>query len=220
MKNLLKQNLIIPQKLKGFVLPFTLLICGIMLLISVSISTILNKQIYFSNIARSSQVAYYAADNALACTLAIEEIYSDGTTGFFPYDTSLNTTEEHRGSMQDKLEAVNSKILEEPGGKILASTINEIKCAQSLIFDTSPITSNFTVESENFVRKIEGEPDDEGKTSSFSMKMKIADNDYRCAKVTIHKTPTYKQVISQGYSRCDRPDGSIERAVVYTTSVE
>jgi hypothetical protein len=219
MKYLFKQNSIITQKLRGFVLPFTLLICGIMLLISVSISTILNKQIYFSNIARSSQAAYYAADNALACTLAIEEIYSDGATGFFPYDTSLNTTEEHRGSMQDKLYDLNSRILA-AGGQPLASTINEIKCAQSLIFDTSPITSNFTVESENFVRKIEGEPDDEGKTSSFSMKMKIADNDYRCAKVTIHKTPTYKQVISQGYSRCDRPDGSIERAVVYTTSVE
>lgn len=215
MNTMIKKNNHQLKSVQGFVLPFTLLICGIMLLISVSISTILTKQIYFSNIARGSQIAYFAADNALACVLSIEETYSDGVGGFFPYDSSLLTTTENLIDMSNKLDNIN--LTRVANGFIpLASTIDNIRCAQSEIFNTSALVSDFRADT-TFSRDIDGGGTEEGKTSNFLMKMKIADNDYRCARITLNKTASYKQIISQGYSRCDRPNGSIERAVVYIT---
>jgi hypothetical protein len=41
---------------------------------------------------------------------------------------------------------------------------------------------------------------------------------YRCAKVTVNKTPSFRQIISQGYAQCDNPNGTVERAVVNTTA--
>lgn len=206
---------------QGFVLPFTLLIGGIMLLISVSISTILIKQIYFSNIGRESQAAYYAADNALACALSVEDTYVSGTSGLFPYDTSLLTTQLHMVEMQLKLDSVNTlRGLAEPPSKILATTLGDIKCAQAVIFDTAG-DSNFSVEEEDFVlRDSAGDELERGQTSSFTMKMPLSDGTFRCAKVIVNKTPSYKQIISQGYSKCDRSRNSVERAIVFTTRVE
>ncbi|MBP6948619.1 MAG: hypothetical protein KBC41_03240 [Candidatus Pacebacteria bacterium] len=206
---------------QGFVLPFTLLIAGIMLLISVSISTILIKQIYFSNLGRDSQTAYYAADNALTCVLAIEDTYTYGISGIFPYDTTILTTEAHLANMQDKLNSINSlRALSQTPLKSLAELVDEIRCAQSDIFNTAG-DSQFTVADEDFILKSETGVDLEvGQTSSFNMKMRLSDGTYRCARVTVNKTATYKQIISQGFSRCDRPEGSVERAIVFRTEIE
>jgi Tfp pilus assembly protein PilX len=218
MYRLFKQKMRKKENVQGFVLPFTLLICAIMLLISVGISTVLMKQIYFSNLSRESQAAYYAADNALACAVSIEETYVYNTSGIFPYDPFFVTTSENILDMNAKIVAINAqRAAIDPPESALAPTLADVKCAQSEIFNTSTTISDFTVDSANFVRKIDGQPDELGKTSNFKMKMRIADGEYRCAKVTINKTATYKQIIARGYSRCDRPNGTIERAVVYTT---
>jgi hypothetical protein len=204
------------HKNAGFVLPYTLFICGIMLLISVSISTILTKQIYFSIIARESQLAYYAADNAIACAISIDQTYATSTEGFFPWDPSeSNETDDQITIMTQALNEVNAN---RAGGSLppLADAPTNIICAQSDIFSTDPLRSNFYVEPTNYIRQLSGGATEEGKTSSYSMRMDLGNNVYRCAKVTINKTPSFRQIIAQGYSRCDRPDGSIERAVINT----
>ena len=40
---------------------------------------------------------------------------------------------------------------------------------------------------------------------------------YRCAKVTINKTQSFRQVIAQGYSSCNGTGNTVERAVINTT---
>ncbi len=196
----------------GFVLPFTLFISGIMLLISLGISTILQKQIFFSQVARDSQAAYYAADNAVACVVSIEETYVNATgTGIFPYDiTSMD--------MDATLSYVNGNRTAS-GYSSLAATVPEIKCAQSNIFTTDPET-DFEISTINFTRTLPLGGTEEGKTSTFKMKMNVGGGVYRCAKVTVNKTETYRQIIAQGYAICDRPSGSIERAVVNTTQLK
>ncbi len=219
MKHITKKLSVSLKYRSGFVLPFTLLICAIMLLISVGIAAILMKQIYFSNIGRESQIAYYAADNALACAVLIEETYVSGSSGIFPSDPSILLTAQNVSIMEDKIDAINNlRVAIEPPIIPLANNLNDIKCAQSYMFDTNTAVSDFTADT-LFQREIPGSPPtiEEGVTSTFNMKMKVADNDYRCAKVTINKTETYKQIVAQGYSRCDNTNGSIERAVVYST---
>src|SRR6185503_17447831 len=99
------------QNHPGFVLPFTLFICGIMLLITVSISTILTKQIYFSILAKESQLAYYAADDAIACAISIDETYADANAqGIFPSDPlASNDTDDEIALMTDVVNYVNTQ---------------------------------------------------------------------------------------------------------------
>lgn len=203
----------------GFVLPFTLLICAIMLLISVGIAAVLIKQIYFSNLGRESQIAYYAADNALACAVLMEETYAFGASGLFPSDPLVLVTGANVAAMEAKLDAINElRAAIEPPITPLASSLIDIKCAQSAMFDTNTSVSDFTANT-LFQREIPGPPVtiEEGITSTFNMKMKVDDGEYRCAKVTVNKTETYTQIVAQGYSRCDSTRNTIERAVVYST---
>ena len=207
---------------RGFVLPFTLLICAIMLLISVSISAILIKQIYFSNIARDSQIAYYAADNAVACTLAVDETYVDADgIGIFPYIGTLPITPSTEiQNMRDSLTAINARRAAfVPAMPPLAGSLDTIICAQSKMFDAD---SSFTISSVRFDRDVPAHDlvpagKEYGRTSTFIMKMDLGDGTFRCAKVTVNKTKSYRQIVAQGFSRCDRPDGSVERAVINTT---
>ena len=206
-------------KNRGFVLPFTLLICAILLLISVSISGILTKQIYFSNLARDSQIAYYAADNALACTLAIDETYTDVEgIGIFPYSSGSPVVEStEKDAMLQVLVDIDTKRQSlDPPLYPLAQTLSEVQCAQATMLDD---TANFSISPDLFSRVV-GAGTEYGRTSTFLMKMKIADNEYRCAKVTIRKTQSYRQIISQGYSRCDRANTSIERAIINTSILQ
>ncbi len=204
----------------GFVLPYTLFICSIMILITTSVSSILIKQLYFSKLARQSQAAYYAADNAILCTAMIDETYTDiDGIGIFPYkkDPVAATPID---DMEDVLDYVNDHRVA-GGYSELAGSLNDIRCAQSDIFDTSPLTSEFTVSPTIFSRLL---PDmvtiEEGRTSTFDMKMNLGDGTFFCAKVTVNKTATYRQIIAQGYALCDRPEGSVERAVINTTIIQ
>lgn len=211
----------INSKVKGFVLPFTLFICAIMLLISVGISTVLIKQIYFSTLSRESQVAYYAADNAVLCTQIIDGTYTEvNGLGIFPYDDLSVNYGLPRIDIQATLDYTNTH-RQALGYPLLASSLGDmndgIKCAQSLIFSELSNLSDFAVSPVRFERiDANGDPD-YGRTSTFKMKMDLGDGAFRCAKVTVNKTSSYRQIIAQGYSRCDRPNGSIERAVVDTS---
>lgn len=167
-------------------------------------------------------MAYYAADNALACVTSIEETYVFDASGIFPYSSTTKQTEANLAEMSEKLNSINQLRSEiDPPLLLLAPTINDIKCAQSNIFNTSVMSSNFEANT-LFTRIIpahDSVPEDTeyGITSTFNMKMDVGNGEYRCAKVTVNKTPTFKQIIAQGYSKCNRPGFSVERAVVYTT---
>ena len=56
-----------------------------------------------------------------------------------------------------------------------------------------------------------------GRTSTTTMRMDLGGGAFRCAKLTINKTASFRQIIAQGYAKCDDPNGSVERAVVNTT---
>ena len=204
------------SKKRGFVLPFTMFIAAVMLLLSVEISSTLVKQIYFSFLSRQSQAAYYAADNALACTLAIEETYTDENgIGIFPY---ISTSSDPIADMQATLDYVTdhrSSLDYTP----LASSLDDIACSQSYMLRTISPT-NFSVSPTVFTRTLPDNSTEDGLTSTFSMRMDLGDGTFRCATVTVDKTPTYRRIIAQGYSLCDRPDNAIERAVINTTLVK
>jgi hypothetical protein len=210
---------------KGFVLPFTMLISTLVLFIAAGSLTLLTKQLYFSKVYKQSQTAYYAADDAIACATAIDDTYiaNDGL-GIF----SSSTTVPWETYTNYVLNYVNSKrAFEVPAQAPI--DLNEIECGQSPVFDVA--ISGYAT-STNFYEHHYIDPNtgldaiELGVTSIYKMKMDLGPdpNDvlgvarlYRCAKVTINKSQSFRQIIAQGYAECDNPNGSIERAVVNTT---
>lgn len=216
------------NKIKGFVLPFTMLISVLVLLVTSTSMTLLSKQFYFSKIYKQSQIAHYAADDALACALMIDDTYlgPDGL-GIFPSNTNTDVMT----YMNNVIGYVNS--IRNSNG-LPSIILTDIRCAQSPIFETGPGSfSEFSTSTSyyryNYIDSITGLPAFElGITSIYNMHMDLGIIDptdpllirhlFRCAKVTINKTASFRQVISQGYAQCDNPNGSVERAVVNTTS--
>lgn len=201
---------------KGFILPFTMLMSTLILLVSGSALTLLTKQLYFSKMYRQSQTAYYAADDAMTCAIDVDDSYSDAEgLGIFPYSTTTDPTI-----------YINSVITYVNDRRDPDIILDQIKCAQSDIFTGA---SGFVVSPTNFVHHFASGRVEDGKTSTYMMRMDLgpdpADTNpldgishlFRCAKITVNKTLSYRQIISQGYAQCDNPNGSIERAVVNTT---
>jgi hypothetical protein len=202
----------------GFILPFTMLITTIVLFIMTSTMSLLSKQMYFSKLYKQSQAAYYAADDAATCALAIDDTYiGDDGLGIFPSSNVVDSD----GSLS--LAYMQNVLLELQGrDPVFASlsSIDEIKCAQALVFNTAS-TSKFMVSPINYVFTFRY-PDnsigtEEGKSSTYTMRMPISSTESRCAKVTINKTASFRQIVAQGYAACDGNASAVERAVVMET---
>jgi hypothetical protein len=195
----------VQTRVKGFVLPFTLVVCVIILTIATGISIILTKELYFSKLSRLSQVAYYAADNGLMCATMVDDQYVDPVTGLgiFQYDDTPTS--------QTVLDGVNTQ---RTARGLSNLNLNSIKCATSAIFDTS--ISGFSVVP--FTR-VDSEGNlDNGKTTTFNMRMDIGNGDYRCATIVVNKTASYRQIISRGFASCSTVYAyPIERAIVSTS---
>lgn len=195
-------------KVTGFILPMTLLVCSIILTVATGISIILVKELYFSKVSRESQLAYYAADDAMMCAVMVDDQYTDSRTGLgiFPYDNLVTP--------QSVLDKVN---VERQSRNLPSLVLTDIKCATAPVFDV-PISS-FT--SNDFTRTNSLGEIETGQKSAFSMRMDLGDGSTRCATVLVYKTGTYRQIISRGFSSCGggslRP---IERAIVNTTEVQ
>lgn len=209
----------IPSANRGFILPFTMLISVLVLLVTSTSLTLLTKQFYFSKIYKQSQIAFYAADDAMACALTIDDTYvgSDGL-GIFPSSTSTDPTT----YVTDVLAEVNDRrLLIDPAATLV--TPSNIKCGQVAILD--PATSGFGTSPEfyeyHYTDPGTGLPAiEQGRTSTSTLRMDLGDGTYRCAKITVNKTASFRQIIAQGYAKCDDPNGSVERAVVNTTTSE
>ncbi len=198
-------------KTKGFILPFTMLIVTLVLLVVTTGSNTLAKQLFFSKVYRQSQLAYYAADDAISCAITVDDAYI-GIAGYGIFPGA--TTDDPDTYIDDVLANVNLSRL---GGGLLAINLEDIKCAQVAIFN--PAESDFEVSSTDY--EYNGPSGLElGKTSTYTMKMPVGDDSFRCAKVTVNKTTTFRQIIAQGYSSCGGGVDTVERAVVNTTITE
>lgn len=193
------------QKIRGFVMPLTLIICVIILTIATGISIILTKELYFSKLSRLSQLAYYAADNGLMCATMIDDQYVDPVTGLGIFQYANSPTS------QAVLDGVNTSRATQGLSPL---TLNSIKCATSDIFNAS--VTGFAVTP--FSRTDSGGNIDNGKTTTFNMRMDIGNSEARCATIVVNKTPSYRQIISRGFASCTTVYAyPIERAIVSTS---
>lgn len=206
----------------GFVLPFTMLISALILFIVSGAMTRLSKQFYFSKIQKQSNIAYYAADDAVACIISVDDAFvgADGL-GIFPSSATLDLVNDANTYINDIFTYVNNQ--RTSNGQASIPSINDIRCASVSVFDPSLSGPRFTISPTpyQYNTTVNGLPVTEsGVTVSTKLKMDIGGGNFRCALVTVHKTLSFRQVISQGYADCDNTINSIERAVVSTVFVQ
>ena len=209
-----------------------MLISTLILLVAGSSLTLLTKQLYFSKMYKLSQTAYYAADDAISCAIAIDDTYiGDDGLGIFPYaTTTTDVTTFDRAYIDGVLTYVNQKRLNETPPLLALNLVDDIRCANSGIFDTTVASPGNNFQSEaNFQHTFQNGEVEDGRVVSYMMRMDLGLDPadvtgtkhlFRCAKVTVKKTPSFRQIIAQGYAQCDNPNGSVERAVVNTTEVQ
>jgi hypothetical protein len=212
---------------QGFVLPFTMLISVLVLFITTGVLALLSKQQYFSKVYKQSQTAYYAADDAISCATTIDDTYvSYDGLGIFPSSSSTPMT-----YISDVLAYVSAR-------RGVTIGLADVTCGQSPVFTLSATAPyfdpNFTVlptdYQYHFISPVSGLPEVEyGQTSTYNMHMDLGLDPsdltgvrhlYRCAKVTVNKTASFRQIIAQGYSTCDGTANAVERAVVNTTIIQ
>ena len=221
-------------RFRGFILPFTMLIAVLVLFITTGALALLSKQQYFSRIYKQTQAAYYAADDAISCAISLDDEYvsSDGL-GIFP---SSSTTPSDPDLPSIPVKYIDSVVTYINGQRSTALTKNNITCGQSPIFGpggTPTFDPQFQVTNYHYAYRFTNPqtllPDIEyGVTVQYNMKMDLGldPNDqtgkhlYRCAKVTVSKTASFRQVLAQGYSTCNATADTVERAVVNTTVVQ
>lgn len=219
----------------GFVLPFTMLITSLILFVMLGTMTLISKQQLFEKNDRKSQTAYYVADDAMACAIKIDDSYVNSNgTGIFPVSSSTNSVTVNGATtsyayIDDVIANVNlerSLQVDANGDPLQPISLLDIKCGESVIFDTTPTSdSKFTVATTTDYRHYYINPNtgleeiEYGQTSIFSIRMLVGTNEYRCATVTVNKTESYREIISQGYSSCDPNSQRVERAIVNSTSI-
>lgn len=178
----------------------------IMLSISTSISVLLAKEMYFSRLTRLSQVAYYAADDGLMCATSIDDKFIDPDTGLGIFQYDLTTTSQ----------SVLGKINTARNAKGLSTlALSDIKCATAAPFDQ--VISELQLEQKPF---LVGGVTQNGVATTFKMKMDLGGGEFRCADVTVNKTPTFRQIIARGFATCG-PSVSgltVERAIISTSA--
>jgi hypothetical protein len=196
------------SNVKGFILPFTMLIATLVLIVMLTGANILTKQLFFSKMYRQSQAAYYAADDAISCALLIDETYNQIFPGF------NGETDDRETYMQGVLDYTNT-VRNEQGLEEVPS-LDDITCARVPVFNEA--VSGFEILETPYAYTINGTTT-LGITSTFTMKIPLSNGSSRCAKVTVNKTPNFRQIIAQGYAACGSSADSVERAVVNTTIV-
>ncbi|MDQ1282121.1 MAG: hypothetical protein QG630_472, partial [Patescibacteria group bacterium] len=213
-----------------------LVVISILLLVSLSVSRIIAKEMFFSKLVELSKVTYFAADSGIECAKYLDSNFRDLTLGV---SLILNSTSTGNGNA-DFITNSNQNIF------FASSTVRtstgmtgptEIYCnnndnTYNRIFYTYALTpqaveDNLKDETSSF--NIIG--DDMNATTTFGLILKstdpnTGDDNVRCALVVFSKqrtsvatdTTAYFEIISTGYSSCDPDNRARASRTVFESS--
>ena len=125
---------------RGFILPFAVLLSGVILSIGLSVFNIIIKQVIIASSGKESQFAFYSADSGAECAF-----YWDTKIGIFPTSTDSTT---YVGTAT----CDGTTIL-----PITINSINSIAATTTFTIDSSSYCTRVTVAKFNDRTKIESE---------------------------------------------------------------
>jgi hypothetical protein len=237
-KSMSKNNFLKINKKRdgGYILAFTLVIVSILLLVSLSVSRIIAKEMFFSKLIELSKTTYFAADSGIECAKYLDSNFKDLTLGT---SLILNSTSSDDGnydftanSNQNIFFASSTVIantgITSPSGIYCNSddgTYNQVFGA----YASTPqaVETNLSNRLSSF--NVIGDGTDA--TTTFGLILKDTDpntgeQNIRCALVIFSKqksnvatdTAVSFEIISTGYSSCDPNNRSRVSRTIFESS--
>lgn len=223
----------------GYILAFSLIVVGILLLVSVSLSRVINKETMFSRLVDYNRVAYFAADTGIECAQYIDNVLRDNSVNISLF---LNSTSSADGKTEFESNAVNNVFF--PTSTISSMSASDYKskiyCASSgnsnQIFNDNQSTnsSGYVNTADEVISNLSQRKssynivgDSLHATTTFGMVIYDGENQPRCTLVQFAKTrePLYGMtsgftIISRGYSSCGSENpNKVERTIqIYSTN--
>lgn len=220
----------------GYILAFTLVIVSILLLVSLSVSRIIAKEMFFSKLVDMSKGAYFAADSGIECARYIDSNFRDlntgdslilnsTSTGDGNYDFTTNATQNIFSASST---VITSTGITSPAGIYCNSddkTYNQIFATYAATPQAVETNLNKNVSSFNVIG------DGTSATTTFGLILKdtdpnTGDQNIRCALIIFSKTQSSVAtssavsfgIISTGYSSCDSANRSRVSRTIFESS--
>lgn len=220
----------------GYILPFTLVIISILLLVSLSVSRIIAKEMFFSKLVELSKATYFTADSGIECAKYLDSNFTELTTGDSLILNSTSTSDGNADFIANSSQNIffaSSTVITSTG----MTSPSEIYCnnndgTYNQIFGAYALTPQ-AVETnlKNQLSSFNVVGDDLNATTTFGLILKstdpnTGDNNTRCALVVFSKqrtsvatnTTAYFEIISTGYSSCDPDNRSRVSRTVFESS--
>lgn len=217
-KNFLKIN---KKRDGGYILAFTLVIVSILLLVSLSVSRIIAKEIFFSKLVELSKTTYFAADSGMECARYLDSNFKDLSIGI---SLILNSTTTGDGNF-DFITNSNQNVFFASSSVVANTGItdpNGIYCnsddgSYNQIFGTYASSQEAVeINLSNQISSFNVQGDGTSATTTFGLILKnldpnTGDQNIRCVLVIFSKqkysvatdTTMSFGIISTGYSSCD-----------------
>ncbi len=219
-----KLKINIKQKEEGFILAFALIVVASVLMMAITLSNILNKELFFSRLVSNNHLAYNAADSGMECAIYLDSVFRDDFTGD---SIILNNVKDSADSyfLSNLNNIFNASSSINPSLK----SIDKVTCANddntyNQIFNDENITdygfnpsrngvlnnlnnmkSSFTLSGDGF-----------SATTTFGFIIKGENNENKCVIVDFYKErvndsvniTSYFAITSTGFSSCNKNDKS------------
>ena len=221
----------------GYILAFTLVIVSILLLVSLSVSRIIAKEMFFSKLIELSKATYFAADSGIECAKYLDSNFKDLTLGTSLILNSTSTDNVYfdfiQNSNQDIFFASSTVVANT--GIISPSGIycNSDDSTYNQIFaNYAPTPQAVETNLSNQLSSFNVVGDGTNATTTFGLILKDTDSNtgyqnVRCALVVFYKqrysvatnTTVSFEIISTGYSSCDPNNRSrVSRTILESSS--
>lgn len=220
-----KLKINIKQKEEGFILAFALIVVASVLMMAITLSNILNKELFFSRLVSNNHLAYNAADSGMECAIYLDSVFRDDFTGdSIILNNVMNTSADlyflsNLNNIFSASSSINSSL----------KSIDKITCANddntyNQIFNKDENNNSGFVSSRNYVLDnldnmkssytLSG--DILNATTTFGFIIKGENNENKCVIVDFYKERTndqinltsYFAITSTGFSSCNKNDKS------------
>jgi hypothetical protein len=204
----------------GYILAFTLVIISILLLVSLSVSRIIAKEMFFSRLVELSKETYFVAGSGIECAKYLDSNFKDLSLGISIILNATSTGDGNNDFITNSSQNIffsTSTVITNTG----ISAPSDIYCnsdgTYNKIFGAYALTPQAVEDNlEDELSSFNVIGDGINATTTFGLILKstdpnTGDNNVRCALVVFSKertsvatdTTAYFEIVSTGYSSCD-----------------
>lgn len=221
-----KLKINVKQKEEGFILAFALIVVASVLMMAITLSNIMNKELFFSRLVTNNHLAYNAADSGMECAIYLDSVFRDDFTGD---SIILNNVDNSSSPNTYFINNLNNIFNASSSINPSLKSIDKVTCANddntyNQIFNKDGNNNSGFVSSRNYVLDnlnnmkssftISG--DTLNATTTFGFVIKGENNENKCVIVDFYKERTndqinitsYFAITSTGFSSCNKNDKS------------